>query len=339
MPGPGGGSRGGGFGGGSRGGGFGGGSRPGGGFGGGSRPGGPRPGGFGGPRPGGPHGPMHHGPHFHGPHFHRPFFGGPFFHRPYRGGGGGCLGGLFGMIMSIFIIGILLFALVFGGVASLFNGCSFDSVNGYDESTLQNYANRQYAAAFSNTDDYEENILLVFTVYEDFNGYETIAWVGDDLASEITSMWEGQYTEYGIAVQGNISNHYEFSLSKDLANIVEAMTKKTAQYSTAAGEVDTSFSRLIDESDIVDINKATVEKALVEFTKATGINIAIVVADGEDVFGESETFKTIGIVAIVIIALIAIVAIVGKSGKSGGSSKNDPNAGQGRYDPNTGSYV
>lgn len=333
MPGPGGGSRGGGFGGGSRGGGFsGGGGRPGG-FGGGGRPGpgGPRPGGF-----GGPHGPMHHGPRHHRPFFHRPFF-----HRPY-GGGGGCLGSMFGMIISIFFIGILLFALLFGGVASLFNGCSFEAVNGYDESTLQEYANKQYAVAFGNTDDYESNILLVFTVYNDYSGYETIAFVGYNIDSDISNMYGNEYTDYGIAVMANMPDYYEYSISKNLADIVESMEEKTAKYASADGEVDTSFSKLINNSNLVSMNEETVNKALVSFTEKTGISIAVVVADGVDVFGESKEFEILGIIAIIIIAVIALVAIFSKrgGGKSGSSaSKTDPNAGQGKYDPNTGTYT
>lgn len=246
------------------------------------------------------------------------------------------------MIISIFLIGILLFAVVFGGVASLFNGCSFDGVNVYDEGALQDYANKQYAVAFGNTDDYELNILLVFTVYDDYNGYETIAFVGDDLDSKITNMYGNEYTEYGIAVMANMSSNYQYSISKNLASIVDTMADKTAQYSQNDDEsIDTSFSRLINDSSL-SINDQTVNKALVAFTEKTGINIAIAVADGADVFGESEGFKTLGIIAIVIMAVIAIFAIFSKrsgGGRNNISTKTDPNAGQGKYDPNSGTYV
>lgn len=246
------------------------------------------------------------------------------------------------MIISIILIGVLLFALVFGGIASLFNGCSFDGVRVYDESTLEDYAYKQYAVAFGSTDDYESNILLVFTVYDDYNGYETIAFVGDDLDSKITNMYGNEYTEYGVAVMANMSDNYQYSISKNLANIVEAMTSKTAQYSKNDDEnIDTSFSRLINDSSL-QVNDQTVNKALVAFTKETGINIAVVVADGADVFGESNGFQVLGIIAIIIIAVIAIFAISSKrgGGKSGSSnSKTDPDAGQGKYDPNTGTYT
>ena len=117
MPGPGGGSRGGGFGGGSRGGGFGGG-----GFG----------GGFGGGHRGGPHfGGYHYGPR------------GPHFHRHYGYGGGGCLGGLLGMLMAPIII---LFAAVVG-FFGLFGSALTNISNGgqvqYNERTFQDYANEQ----------------------------------------------------------------------------------------------------------------------------------------------------------------------------------------------------
>lgn len=107
MPGPGGGSHGGGFsGGGSRGGG--------GGFGGGPRGGGPRGGGFG-PRP---------GPHFWGPRFYGPRFG-------------GCLGGLFGMIMVPVVLLLVLVLLFFGTIVDSFRAIGTGGVIAYNEETFQ----------------------------------------------------------------------------------------------------------------------------------------------------------------------------------------------------------
>ena len=149
MPGPGGGSRGGGFGGGSRGGGFGGGGSRGGGFGGGSR-------GFGGGF-GGPHHHHHYG--YWGPR--RPFFGGWY----GRGYGGGCLGGLLGIlllpIILLLVVSILLVSIVGSAVANVANGGSIY----YDEAAFQQYADDQYAAEFSSYSNYENNILIVFLTY------------------------------------------------------------------------------------------------------------------------------------------------------------------------------
>ena len=177
MPGPGGGSRGGGFGGGSRGGGFGGGPR-GGGFG----------GGFGGPH-------RHH--HHHGGWYHRHYYG-----------GGGCLGGLIGALLYPIIM------LIFAGVFLFsFIGTSFSNVsNGgqviYDEAVMQEYADIQYASAFGNSSAYEDNLLLVFLTNEEADGYYTIAWIGDNVKTEISNLFGDETTAYGVAVRGNINGEY-----------------------------------------------------------------------------------------------------------------------------------
>ena len=318
MPGPGGGSRGGGFSGGSRGGGGSFGGSRGGGFGGGSRG-----GSFGG-------GPMHHGPHHH---HHGPiFFFGP--RRHYYGGGGGGCGGV---IVALVILGV--FALAFLGmlIDSLTVG---DDPNGdiiYNETVFQTYAGGEYNNAFRGTEDYENNILLVYTVYEGYDGFECIAWVGNNVPTSIDEMMTGS------AISSGISDYYEFQLSKGIAMSIDKLTDRAP---ASSASVDTRFSKLTNYSSL-EMNKETVNKALVAFAEKTGINIAVVVVDGADVFGVSESgdagFAIFGIVFIAIIAII-IIGSVNKS-KGNGSSSNDktdktnPDAGQGKYDPNTGTWV
>lgn len=340
MPGPGGGSRGGGFGGGSRGGGFGGGSR-GGGFSGGSRG-----GGFGGM--GGPRGPMHHGPHHHGPFWHRPrpMFWGPMFHRPHYYGGGGCLGGAFSIVAVILVLVILVPALLITSFGSLFSGCSFEDQIIYNEREFQTYANTRYREAFGETENYETNILIVFTTYEGYHGYECIAWVGDDLDSDVRDMFGNEYTEFGRKVQSTVpENLYEFSLSANLKDVVNHMATKVSPITgTPDGEVDTRFSKLYNNSDLA-LNEKTVNGALVEFTKKTGINIAVVVDEGADVFGveSGEDDKIAAIIFVILAVVIIVVLVTSKKNNNGGGNpgntqKTDPNAGQGKYDPNTGTW-
>ena len=319
MPGPGGGSRGGGFSGGSRGGGGSFGGSRGGGFGGGSRG-----GSFGG-------GPMHHGPHHH----HGPiFFFGP--RRHYYGGGGGGCGGV---IVALVILGV--FALAFLGmlIDSLTVGGDPNGNIIYDERTFQSYANSEYFNAFSATEDYDNNILLVYTVYEGYDGFECIAWVGNNVPTSIDEMMTGS------AISSGISDYYEFQLSKGIAMSVDKLTDRAP---ASSASVDTRFSKLTNYSSL-EMNKETVNEALVAFAEKTGINIAVVVVDGEDVFGRSQSnsddmeFAIFGLIFIVIIAIIIIGSINQNKGK--GSSNNDktdktnPDAGQGKYDPNTGTWV
>ena len=342
MPGPGGGSRGGGFGGGSRGGGAGGsrGGSFGGGYAGGSR------GGMG----AGPRGPMHHGPH-HGPHWYGPrwyrprpifIFGGSGHYGSGGGNGsggqnnGGCMSSTFMTVITVFVLIMFLIA----AVSLVFGGDPNNNII-YGESAFQTYANNQYYAIFGDSDEFEENILLVYTVYEGYNGFECISWVGDDVPTNINLMLTGD------AISKNIADHYEFQLAKGIAMSVEELTNRIPQTSK---EIDTSYSKLVNNSSL-NVSESTVNKALVAFAEKTGYNIAVVIADGEAVFGTSmDLGKIIGIIFIILIIVMIIMVISSNvnskkysgqssnSGNSGNSDKTDPNAGQGRYDPNSGTW-
>lgn len=323
MAGPGGGARGGGFSGGSRGGSFGGGSR-GGGFSGGSRGGG----GFYG-------GGMHHGPHHH----HGPIFFGPRFHGHHHGGG--CLGNVIGTIVLIPFL--IFFCIAF--IIAVFTGNVEN--NTYDEQAFQRYANQQYYTAFAKTENFEENILVIFTVYDSYDGYDCIAWVGDDLPYDVRMMFGDEYTEFGRKVINTIPDYYEFSLTSNLRDITNYMADEVSAVTGApAGNVDTSFSKLINNTEL-SINKNTVNEALVEFTEQTGINMVILIADGADIFSTETGDNDDGMAMLgflIVIAIVVIVIIVSNNKGKKNNNNNDttdktnPDAGQGKYDPNTGEW-
>jgi len=300
MPGPGGGSRGGGFGGGSRGGGFGGGHRPGG-FG---------PGGFG-PRPYRPY------------HFYRPMFWG---FRPYGYGyGSGCLGGMLGILMLpiiILVIAASLLTSVFGSFVRVTQGGQF----GYDERKLQEFANVQYAREFGDSTAYEDNILLVFLVNEERDGYNTIAWVGDNISTNINHMFGDEYTAYGVETLSNIPDYYEYSLSGNLAGIVDGMAERINRLGTNSFKSSSDQSKMVDShvtnlSDLA-LNENTINTALIDFTERTDIPIVIVVDDLDAVFDKTISATDIIIVIIAIgIGAFAIYMIV----KAVKNRKNEDN--------------
>ena len=324
MPSPGGGSRGGGYGGGSRG--AGGGSRAGG-YAGGSR--GGMYGGMGGPR----------GPIYRRPYWHRPrpiFIFGPRYRGPYHGGpnnqNGGCLSSTFMTVITV----VVLVALLIAAVSMVFGGDPNSNII-YSEKEFQNYAYDQYEIAFKNSKKYEENILLVYTVYEGYDGFEALALVGDDIPTSINLMFTGEAISKHI-----LADYYENQLAKGIAMSIEELMGKITQTDKS---VDTSYSRVINNSNL-SVTESTINKVLTEFAEKTGYNIAVVIADGEDVFGTSmELTKIIGIIFIVVLVVLIIMVI--SSGisnsrynkRSNNTSKTDPNAGQGQYDPNTGTWT
>lgn len=324
MPGPGGGSRGGGFGGGSRGGSFGGGSR--GGFGGGSRGpaggrgpgfgGGPRPG-FGGPRPGfgGPRPGFHHGPH--GGFYRRPFWG-----RRYYGGGG-CLGTLAGMVITLIVIALLV---VVFAVSSIRNVVSGGQVV-YNESTMQDYANEQYVKAFGQSED---ALCVIFLTGDEAEGYYSIAWIGDNINTKINDMFGNEYTAFGKAVNQYIgSTYHAYSLDKSLASVMDSMTEQIESL-----ELDSSFNRTPDagfeKSHLVNytelsMTESTVNYSLENFTDKTGIPAIIVVDDMENVFGKTMAMSDMLIVVICIAIAVVIIVKFVKGSRANGSQDDENN--------------
>ena len=296
MAGPGGGSRGGGFGGGggSRGGGFGGGSRP---------------GGFGGPRPG------YGGYHHHRPHFHyRPFFGFP---RPFfgYGYGGGCLGGMMGMMFLPIIILLVAFSLIVNVIGSLGSSISNVAQGGQivvNNRELESYASREYAVEFSRAKDMEDNILLVFLADESRESYYTIAWVGDNIQNEINYMFGNEYTEYGYAMKGNINAYFENSISKNLASVVDTMTDEVVNLGLKSNFIVNngspgSYSSHVTNHSNLSINEETINRALATFTEETGIPIVIVIDEYDNVF--TRTVQSADVMTILFALAMGGVAV------------------------------
>jgi len=298
MPGPGGGSRGGGGGrtGGGRPGGFGGG-RPGGGFG------GPRPGGFGHRPP--PPRPPRMGFGWYGPRRYG-----------YGGGGGGCLNGLAGLIaLPIFVVIFVTMLLL-----TMCSGGDVVINNGYDEEVFQDYANSQYRAEFGQSTAYEDNILLVFLTAEDHYDYYYIAWVGDHIALDISDLFGADGTELGYAMAGSINeSSYKYSLDSNLARVMTQMTSQVQRLglekSFTCQEDHIQVTSHLTNHTNLELTESTVNDALQAFTDTTGIPVVIVVEEMSEVFGSQtimggEETEMPQIPVSVIIAVVAVIAVV-----------------------------
>lgn len=288
MPGPAGGSGGGGFGGGSRGSG-------GGGYGGG-----------GGYRGGG-------------------FFYSPFGRRYY---GGGCLGGIVGiLLLPIFII-VFALILAISSIITLIGAIANGGIVQYNERAFQDYANSQYQIYFGDySETYEDNILLVFTTTEDSDGYYTIAWAGDNISNEINLAF-GENAAYGTSLKKNINTKdYKYALDKNLAMVVDDMRKTAKQYEPfdVPSEGEHAPSKVVNGDTTLDFNTKTVQDALDKFTAETGISIVLIVDNEEDVFG--KTFP-VGTVVIGVISIGAITLAVIWLVKSLKNKKRSPKGSQ-----------
>ena len=253
--------------------------------------------------------------------------------------GGGCLGGLVSAALTPIIL--LLFI-----VAMLLSFCSApdnrtpEYETSYNEEVFEDYADDQYAALFSGSKCYEDNLLIVFLVNEDYYQYNYIAWVGDDIAKSISDKLGNNSTELGQTMESCINEtNYKYSLDSDLAAVMDAMTaeiqglglESSLTCGTNHGTVQTTF---VNKTDL-PMTASTVENALERFAGATGIPVAIVVEDMEDVFGSGSSAQTtqsssrisVWMVLVLVAAVVLVVFFIvksrkGRDGEFGTSEKN-----------------
>ena len=298
MPGPGGGSRGGG---GSFGGG---GSRGGGGFGGG--------GGF----YGGPRGPR--GPRWGYGYGFFPFFG----------------GGLLSILLLPFILILLAAVLVFTTLMGAFGAIAEGGQLAYNEEQFQDFANAQYEQIFS-SQGFEDNILLVYlTTEENSDGY-FIAWVGDHVATQVNLMFGNEQTELGRATNAAINTtNYKYQLDSGIAMVLDIMAQNVQSLgletplrcTETQGEQSARFCNYT----ALPMTPSTVESAAASFTEKTGIQIAVVVEEAEDIFETDYGAMISGLVVAGVMVTVAVLLIV-KGVKSNKKNKGDngPHGGNG----------
>jgi len=329
MAGPGGGARGGGGGrgfGGGGGGSFGGGGGRG--FGGG--------GGFhGGPRP---------------PHHHHHYGWGWGWHRPHYGyyGGGGCLGGLLGLILAPVIVIVMAAALLFFSISSMVSDISTGGSYQWDERALQTYAGQQYDAIYTKEETYDDNIMILFLADKESDyTYAYIGWTGDNIADDVDVMFGNESTTLGRAFESSMPEMFENSLSKNLRSVVQKMQSAVLTVGDRfvyAPTAEAQAPKFVNNSTFT-ITQDTVQNALNEFYAQTGISMSLVVADMDAVFEKGLDGSTIVMLVLgaglLILAIVLIVRAVrnkkngggNNGGGNGGSGTNYNGQGDPRYNP------
>ena len=313
MPGPGGGGFGGG---GSRGGGFGGGSRGGGGFGGG-----------------------YHGHHHH--HYHRPFFYGGWGWGP-RYYGGGCLGGLLGMMFLPVILIFLMVGVLIMNLTTTLSVVANGGLVNYNYDRLEEYALEEYAAEFGSTSAYEDNILIVVVTAEnnyDFDWYGCVGWHVD---GEISNMFGGNQTTLGGAMLSNVNQQsYKNSLTRDLSNVMitmkNAVANKRLESSFTCDEIRSEYDSHITNKTDLHIDASVVDAALQSFTEETDIPIVIVVEEAEDIFGKYMPAQTIITIVIIVILIALAIFLIIRGRRNKKNNQNNQN-GQDNYNNGNNNY-
>ena len=230
-------------------------------------------------------------------------FGGGFY--PYRRGG--LLGGIMGIILLPIII--IFFAIIFlvVNLITTFTAISQGGLVSYDEEKFQNFANEKYYEYFTDKTTQEDGIMIFMLTYEDNYDYAYVAWAGDNINNDINDAFSA-YGTFGDAMENNINaDNYQYSLSKDLAKVVDTMTleiRKLGLESSFVKEHDTTGieSKLIDKSGL-NLNEETVNSSLEAFYEETDIPVVMYVVTAEEVFGKT---MPIGNIVISVVTLIII---------------------------------
>lgn len=252
---------------------------------------------------------------FGGHHYHHHGYHGGWFFRPRYYYGGGCLGGLLGMFLAPVVFLLLAVVMLMSTFGSAFSSIATGGEIAYNETAFQDYANAQYFAEFGAEKDSEDQLLLVFLIEdEQYYDYAYIAWCGDHLQSKINAMFGAEGTRLGSAVQNSAINgsSYKYSLDSGIAQVIGTM-----QGHIEALGLESSFicdsapsayeSHLINRANI-DMTEDTVNTALENFTEATGIAVAVVVEDADEVL--PRNFDYVSVFIALIFLVIAVVMIV-----------------------------
>ena len=240
-------------------------------------------------------------------------------------------------IILLLVAGTLLVGTVGSSLSNWMNG----GIVSYDESEFQRYANQQYAAEFGTSSAYEDNLLIVFLTNEETDDYYCIAWVGDNIRSEVSNLFGNETTAFGAAVQRSVGAYYEFSISSNLATVMETMTTEVSKLGLDSSFRSQSDHSVMTESHLTNrtaltVSADTVGGALKEFTAETDIPAVIVVDTMEAVFGKTlsatDIIVMVVLVGLIVLAIVLIVRALRRK-KDGGNNDNDPKGGGYNRDP------
>jgi hypothetical protein len=191
-------------------------------------------------------------------------------------------------------------------------------------------------------DAYEDDLLLVFLTNETATDYYYIAFVGDNIRDEVADLFGNEYTQLGRTLTREIPMDFEYSLSSDLAVVMELMADEVARLG-----LETPFYEATDHSGAVEphltnysalpMNEATVERGLAAFTVRTGIPAVIVVDSMEHVFSSGTKGSGGGggamkaaLPVIFVIALAVVAVVIFRATRRRDKGTNDADA---RYAP------
>lgn len=157
------------------------------------------------------------------------------------------------------------------------------------ERRLSDFASAQYNHAFSETDAYEDNLLLLLVVHEDRSDFSYMTWVGDHIGEETFAYLQGEGTWLDDMLSRQFQSNYTHSLSGDLhsalrelADQIDSVTTHGSHTCTEGRSDSPTYLRNLSR---MELNEELIEGALDYFRQETLIPIVLVIAEADEVFG------------------------------------------------------
>ena len=158
------------------------------------------------------------------------------------------------------------------------------------EKKLQDYANTQYAAIFANSAAYENNILFLYVVHDNYKDLDAIAWAGDDVPYKTNLMLSGK------AISRHINNsYYTYQLSSGISMSISSICKNVDE--STMNIPDRTYKTYNKSS--LNVTTTNIDQSLKEFSDKTGHSVAVVIVDYEDVYGNPINWGVLLLVVVV----------------------------------------
>ncbi len=228
--------------------------------------------------------------------------------------------------MTIILLPVILVLVALLLIFSVFGSAFATLTTGgevvYNETAYQDYANEMYYSEFGSSAAFEDNLLLVFLVEENHYDYNFIAWVGDDIQTDINYLFGNESSALGRAIAGSSihGESYKYSMAQGISQVMDTMGDQIE-----AMKLPSSFvcqeehigvdSHMTNYTDLT-INETTVNRALDGFTEKTGIPVVVVVEYQEAVFGKTisaaDIFSLIVAIGLIILAVVLLIRFLKK---------------------------
>ena len=207
-------------------------------------------------------------------------------------------------VIAVLILVLLISSISF--VCKIVNGSLFEDKIVYDKDQFESYALESYNDIFAETEDLENNIVIVFAVYDGYDGYECISFIGDNVDRSLT--W-GFDNKFESTVKETVPRYYEKSFAVKFKQVVEHMMSFAPHIDNENNDSEYECSKIYNRSSMA-IDEPLINDALISFAEKTDVNIAIVVDEGEDVFGIDRGVDPVAFVIIIIFVVMMIALVI-----------------------------